>query len=216
MSVASHLGIRLDEYDARIRTFIPGYEEMLDVGARAVPRGTRTIVDLGTGTGALAARCLNIAKRSRIIGIDNDPDVLTVAARRLGPRASFIEGSFLRAAIPRCDVIVSSFALHHIRTRTAKAGLYRRLRLALRRGGRAISVDCQPSLDRGVAAGQMAAWRAHLEQWYSPRESRKLLRTWAGEDTYVPLDPETGLLEAAGFRVDVLWRKGAFAVLLAR
>jgi hypothetical protein len=43
-----------------------------------------------------------------------------------------------------------------------------------------------------------------------------LLRTWSGEDTYVPLDVETAMLRDAGFRVDVLWRKGAFAVLLAR
>ncbi|HEY7285612.1 MAG TPA: class I SAM-dependent methyltransferase [Vicinamibacterales bacterium] len=216
MSVASHLGIRLDEYDARIRTFIPDYEEMLDVGAGAVPPGTRTIVDLGTGTGALAARCLRTATRSRVIGIDADPDILKVAARRLGPRASFIEGSFLRAAIPRCDAIVSSFALHHIRTRAAKTGLYERLRRALRRGGRLISVDCQPSRHAVIAASQMTGWLRHLEQRYSARESRQLLRTWSGEDTYVPLDDETAMLNDAGFRVDVLWRKGAFAVLLAR
>ena len=36
MGVASHLGIQLDEYDARIRTFIPRYERMLDVAADAV------------------------------------------------------------------------------------------------------------------------------------------------------------------------------------
>jgi ubiquinone/menaquinone biosynthesis C-methylase UbiE len=216
MSVASHLGIRLDEYDARIRTFIPDYAEMLDVGAGAVPRNTRRIVDLGTGTGALAARCLGNAKRAHVIGIDADVEILEVAGRRLGRRAAFIDGSFLRAAIPRCDVIVSSFALHHIRTRAAKTGLYKRLRRALLRGGRLITVDCQPSRDAVIAAVQMAEWRRHLERRYNARESRQLLRTWAAEDTYVPLDDETAMLRYAGFRVDVLWRKGAFAVLLAR
>ena len=33
MSVASHLHIRLDEYDARIRTFIPRYDEMIEAAA---------------------------------------------------------------------------------------------------------------------------------------------------------------------------------------
>ena len=53
MSVATHLGIDLAEYDARIRSFIPDYEEMLAVAAAAVPAQARTIVDLGIGTGAL-------------------------------------------------------------------------------------------------------------------------------------------------------------------
>ncbi len=216
MSVASHLGIRLGEYDARIRTFIPDYEEMLDVAASAVPKNTHRIVDLGTGTGALASRCLENAKRAYVVGIDADSEILSVAGRRLGTRASFIEGSFLRAAIPRCDLIVSSFALHHIRTRAAKSALYKRLRRALRRRGRFITVDCQPSRDATVAASQMAEWRRHLERRYTAGKSRQLLRTWSGEDTYVPLDDETALLRNTGFRVDVLWRKGAFAVLLAR
>jgi len=216
MSVASHLGIRLAEYDARIRTFIPDYQEMLDVAAAAVPAGTRAIVDLGTGTGALAARCLQHARRARVTGIDADAAILKVAARRLGSRASFVEGSFLRTPIPRCDVIVSSFALHHIRTRAAKAALYSRLRQALRRNGRLISVDSQPSPVPETEAAQMAAWLGHLRKHYGVSEARGLLRAWAHEDTYQPLNVETALLVAAGFRVDVLWRKGAFAVLLAR
>ena len=54
MGVASHLGIKIAEYDMRIRTFIPDYEEMLNVVADAVPPRARTMVDIGTGTGALA------------------------------------------------------------------------------------------------------------------------------------------------------------------
>src|SRR5712691_1270234 len=99
MGVAAHLGIDLAEYDERIRTFIPNYEEMLDVAASAVPRSARTIVDLGTGTGALSRRCLDRVPRARIVGIDADPDVLTIAAERLGPRAAFIAGSFARTTI---------------------------------------------------------------------------------------------------------------------
>ena len=83
MGVAAHLGIRLADYDARIRTFIPDYEEMLDVAAAAIPARARTLVDLGIGTGALSARCLRTAPRARVVGIDVDPEILTLAARRL-------------------------------------------------------------------------------------------------------------------------------------
>ena len=216
MGVATHLGINLADYDARIRTFIPDYDEMLDVAGNAVPSGARTILVLGTGTGALASRCLKQAPRARIVGIDADAGILVLAARRLGPRATLRSESFLRANLPPCDVVVTSFALHHVRTRHAKARLYRRLRRSLGRGhGRLISVDCQPSRRPRVAAWQRDAWLAHLQRAYSLGEARRLLTAWAREDVYVPLEVEMGLLGAAGFQVDLLWRKGAFAVLLA-
>ena len=52
--VSSHLKIPLEEYDQRIRTFVPFYEEMLEeleriVGSLAQQRPT--ILDLGIGTG---------------------------------------------------------------------------------------------------------------------------------------------------------------------
>lgn len=89
MGVATHLGINLAEYDKRIRTFIPDYEEMLEVAAENIPANSRTMVDLGVGTGALASRCLKRAPRAHVVGIDSDREILWVAARRLG-RASHI------------------------------------------------------------------------------------------------------------------------------
>lgn len=215
MSVAAHLGIRLTEYDARIRTFIPDYEEMLDAASAAVPASARTIVDLGIGTGALAARCLVRYPRARIVGIDEDSGMAALAARRLGDRARFVAGSFLRLPIPQCDAIVASLALHHVRTRLAKRRLYARLRSALARDGRLVVADCHPSSRRRVALLQREAWLEHLRQSYSNRESRAFFKAWAREDVYVPLDAECALMRAAGFQPEVLWRKGAFAVLVA-
>jgi trans-aconitate methyltransferase len=213
MGVAAHLGIRIDEYDTRIRTFIPDYEEMLDVAAAVIPPAARLIVDLGTGTGALAARCLRQAPTSRLVGIDGDAQILEMAARRLGSRATLIRESFLRAAIPPCDAVVASFAFHHVRTRDAKARLYRRIRKSLRTRGRCIIVDCQPASRLSIARGQFAAWQAHLRKTHTERQAKKLLAAWADEDVYVPLDVEIGLIGRAGFHVEVLWRKGGFAVL---
>jgi len=215
MGVASHLGIELTEYDWRIRTFNPHYEEMLGVAAAAVPPRARTIVDLGTGTGALSARCLDTAPAARIAGIDVDPGMLTLASRRLGARAAFTTGSFLRTPMPACDAVVASFALHHVRTRTAKRSLYRRIGAALRDRGRFVSVDCQPASDAVVRREQFDEWLTHLQLSYTAKEARGLLAAWSREDVYVPLDTEMTLLRSAGFRVEVLWRRGAFAVLRA-
>ena len=215
MGVAAHLGITLTDYDSRIRTFIPHYEEMLDVAAAAIPSRARTIVDLGIGTGALSARCLMTARRARTVGIDQDPEILALARRRLGDRATFTAASFLRAPVPTCDALVASFALHHIRTRLAKAALYRRIRAALRPRGLFVSVDCHPAIDPAVRRAQLDEWLAHLRRTYSSAQAKAIFMTWSHEDVYVPLDAEIALLRAGGFRVELLWRVGAFAVIRA-
>jgi trans-aconitate methyltransferase len=213
MSVATNLGIDLAEYDARIRTFIPDYEEMLDVAAAAIDPRSQTIVDLGVGTGALAARCLVSAPKARIVGIDADAEVLKAAARRLPAGTTFICNTFLRAEIPACDAIVASFALHHVRTRDAKAKLYRRLASAIKKHGQVITVDCNPASDTELSRLQFDAWKAHLMQNYTRKEAEGYLEAWSHEDVYVPLDAEMELMRRAGLAVEIIWRKGAFAVV---
>lgn len=216
MSVSTHLGIAIDDYDRRIRTFIPKYEEMLDAAARAVGRRTGVILDLGIGTGALAARCLTRSPRVRIVGVDVDAAMLTLAARRLPSTATLTHGNFLRAALPRADAAIASFALHHVRTRAAKRRFYGRLYKTLLRGGLFVSADCHPDADRGAAAAQRDAWLAHLRTSYSPDHAAALLESWADEDVYQPLDVEADLLTKNGFDVSVVWRWEGFAVLKAR
>jgi tRNA (cmo5U34)-methyltransferase len=213
MGVATHLGIDLAEYDARIRTFIPHYEEMLEVAASVIDPRSRTIVDLGVGTGALSERCLRTAPGANIVGVDADAEVLKAAAQRLPRSATFICGSFVRAQVPRCDAVVASFALHHVRTTSAKAKLYAGLATAIHPRGQLVNVDCQPASDRKIAQKQFAAWKAHLMISYTPAEADKYLAAWSREDVYVPLDAEIALMRKAGLTVEVLWRGDAFAVL---
>ena len=217
MSVASHLGIAVREYDQRIRTFIPNYAEMLDAAASGLDPAARTIVDLGVGTGALSARCLQYAPAARVIGIDADTAMLPLARQRLGGRASLMTGNFLRSELPPADAVVATLALHHVRTRAAKARLYARIRTALRRGGVLLTGDYHPSENRTRWLAQREQWLQHLQATYTRSKAEQLLRDWSHEDTYVPLRSELALLEKAGFSaVDVVWRRGGFAVIAAQ
>lgn len=55
-SVRRHLRVETEEYDAAIRRFIPGYDEMLSEAAAAVATvAPARVIDLGAGTGALSA-----------------------------------------------------------------------------------------------------------------------------------------------------------------
>lgn len=222
MSVSSHLNIPLAEYDARIRTFIPRYEEMLDAAAGVltlldVP--SPAIVDLGIGTGALAGRCVAVRPDARLIGVDEDATILDMARQRLSARAamvSFVHGSFEDVAIPPCSAIVASLSLHHIRTAERKRALYASAAAALAPGGFLINADCMPASDPALAEAGHRAWRAHLGRAYSESETADYFAAWAEEDVYFTLDEELSMLKHAGFSTDVAWREGVFAVVAAR
>ncbi len=222
MSVATHLGIRLDEYDARIRTFIPGYEQMIDAAAhalRALAVRQPTILDLGIGTGALAARCLDVHPDATLVGIDADPAILDAARRRLEGRtamASFVQSDYLDITIPDADAVVASLALHHVRTAVRKRQLYRDCRRALRSGGMLVSADCFLSSDAGLAALDRERWREHLRRTYSDAETDAYFAAWAAEDEYFPLEDELAMLRDARFAADVVWRAAPFGVIAAR
>jgi ubiquinone/menaquinone biosynthesis C-methylase UbiE len=222
VSVAAHLNIALDEYDARIRTFIPGYEDMLAAAARplrVLAAPSPTIVDLGIGTGALAARCLGVVERGTLIGIDVDGAILDVARERLqhvGGDATFRQGSFVELPVPSCDAVVASLALHHVQDLSEKHALYRRIRVSLRPGGLLVTADCFPSTDAELARVEHAFWRAHLRQTSSDDETDGFFAGWAAEDRYVPLEQELAMLRDAGFAPEVVWRLAPMGVIAAR
>jgi len=217
MGAATHLGIKLNEYDAVIRTLIPHYQELIGAAGTAVGALARTapaVVDLGTGTGALTQAILKVRPRARLIGIDEDPGMLDMAEKRLRGRIQTIEGDFERTVIPRCDVVSASFALHHIPTGRRKAAIYKRCFAALRPGGMLVSADCYLAASKVLQQSHRAAWLAHLQACYPRAKAEGYLRAWAKEDVYFTLEREVALLQDAGFSVEIAFRKSCFAVVV--
>jgi tRNA (cmo5U34)-methyltransferase len=172
-------------------------------------------VDLGVGTGALAAACLAAKPSARIIGVDEDEGMLAAARTRLGRRLVPLRGSFETVDLPACDAVVASLALHHIPTIARRRRLFRRIHRALRRTGVLIVADCYLAADVRMQAADRAHWIAHLRQRYSTRQASAYLRAWAKEDSYARLPDEMRLLEAAGFAVEIAGRRASFAVIAA-
>ncbi|MCY4120675.1 MAG: methyltransferase domain-containing protein, partial [Acidobacteria bacterium] len=98
-SVRRHLRVAIDAYDATIRQFIPGYEEMLGVAARELADvASGLVIDLGGGTGALAEAILQSSRSGTVELIDVDGEMLAQARTRLGrfgERVRLNEASFL-------------------------------------------------------------------------------------------------------------------------
>jgi trans-aconitate methyltransferase len=217
MGAAAHLGIKSGEYDKTIATLIPHYNELIEAAAAAVDVIAKTapaVVDLGTGSGALLQRILKVRPKARATGIDADATMLAAATIRLGKQLHTIEENFERVQIPRCDVVSASFALHHIPTGRRKAALYKRCFASLRPGGMFVSADCFLASSAVVQKRNREAWLNHLQRAYSRKKAEGFLETWAKEDVYFTLEREIELLRAAGFAIEVTWRKDSFAVLV--
>ena len=217
MGAATHLGIKPGEYDKLIARLIPHYTDLIDAAADAVDTIARTapaVVDLGTGSGALAQRILRVRPKARLIGIDSDASMLAAASHRLHGKIQAIEEDFERIRIPRCDVVSASFALHHIPTGGRKAAVYKRCFQSLRPGGMFVSADCYLASSAVVRKRDRQGWLNHLQRTYSRKKAENFLKTWAKEDVYFSLDREIQLLTEAGFGVEVTWRRDSFAVLV--
>jgi tRNA (cmo5U34)-methyltransferase len=217
MGATAHLGIKFGEYDAAIASLIPHYKPLIAAAAAAVDvvaRMAPAVVDLGTGSGALAAEILKVRPKARLIGVDADHTMLEAARRRLKGRIDTIHDNFERVRIPRCDVVSASFALHHIDAGRKKGALYKRCFNSLRDGGLFVSADCFLASSDAIRRHHRQAWLDHLQKRYTRKKAEQFLRTWAKEDVYFSLDRELELLKDAGFSTEVSWRQDCFAVVV--
>ncbi|HEV8538003.1 MAG TPA: class I SAM-dependent methyltransferase, partial [Bacteroidota bacterium] len=218
-SVEAHLRLQVTDYDRIIRTFIPGYEAMLETIVRSLglvlpPDGR--LIDLGGGTGSLAYL---IAERfpNAIIEIwDIDRKMLAVAKQRLstfGDRILFVERSF-NESLPSCNAVVACIALHHLRTLEKKKQVYTNIFNALPPDGIFLNGDATMSSDPKLREGTYSLWSEFMKSTgMSDEEVSKHFRNWSEEDTYFSLAEELSALGGVGFRnVECFWKYGPMTV----
>jgi tRNA (cmo5U34)-methyltransferase len=218
--VAGHLGVAADDYDRTIVTFIPNYERMIATVIQwldgRVPAGG-LVVDLGAGTGALAAAILHALPEVRLLLVDIDPNMLEVAAARCAEHAERTElrQAFFADPLPRCHAVVASLALHHVPTRDEKVGVYRSIFEALEPGGLVVVGDLYINPAGAERDGMLRAWYRHMDQHgIDNTQADAHFAQWAQEDHYMTLLDELGLMSSAGFsRADCFWRDGGLAVV---
>lgn len=211
--VLDHLGLAAREYDVEIRRYIPAYDEMI---ATVVGLARGDVIDLGTGTGALAAGVLAAVPDARVRLVDVDPAMLETARTRVaafGARAELVQASFEEGLVP-CDAVVASLALHHVRDIDAKRELYRRVHAVLRPGG-VLAIGDATVYEQGRAHDvSYALWKRSMAgHGIDAAEAEHLFELWAREDRYLPLATELRLLAEAGFaEPECFWKHGPMTV----
>ncbi len=219
-SVRRHLRVAIHAYDATIRQFIPGYEEMLRTAAREMaPAAPGRVLDLGAGTGALAEAILETSQSGTVELVDVDAEMLKQAETRLarfGSRARFTEASFLEP-LPRCDGVAASLALHHIPELDAKRALYRRIHDTLEPGGVFVNADATMPAEPAARAATWRGWADHMiSHGIEEQRAFEHFEEWSEEDTYFPLEDELAAVAAAGFEAECVWIEVGIAVVVGR
>ena len=129
-----------EEFAQRYLSRADGYPRR-DEGERAllefVPAGARRVLDLGTGDGRLLALVLADGPM-RGVGVDVSEPMLRAAATRFGDdaRVELLRHDLVEPLpeLGRFDVVVSSFAIHHLEN-DRKRALYGEIFDALEPGG---------------------------------------------------------------------------------
>jgi trans-aconitate methyltransferase len=148
------------------------------------PRPGETVLDLGCGTGELAAQIQ--ARGARVLALDSDPAMVAAARRRLGTdRVLLADGHAFTLAEP-VDAVFSNAALHWM---PRPAEVIARVGAALSPGGRFVAElggagNIEVILDALGTAMAEAGLPAPAIPWYFPTPGQYAT-----------------LLEAGGFRV---------------
>jgi demethylmenaquinone methyltransferase/2-methoxy-6-polyprenyl-1,4-benzoquinol methylase len=110
-----------------------------------VPNDGGSVLDVATGTGLVAE--LLVARRHRVTGLDQSPDMLAAARRRFGDRVPLIEGSATELPFPDAsfDHLTFTYLLRYV---DDPGATLQELARVVRRGGTIASLEfCVP---RGI------------------------------------------------------------------
>jgi tRNA (cmo5U34)-methyltransferase len=218
--VKEHFESEAQEFDRIILTLIPHYPTMVRTLVEAIPFGRSKplrVIDLGCGTGTVAAQILDAFPNAEVTCLDLAENMITIAREKLAryPLVNYAAASF--SAFEFCgeyDAIVSSLALHHLLTDEDKQHFYRRIYRSLSSGGVFYNADAVLASNDFLQTVYMNGWRRFMGQSLSQDEIEgKWIPKYQEEDRPAKLIDQLAWMTEIGFSdVDVLWKYCNFAV----
>jgi tRNA (cmo5U34)-methyltransferase len=205
-------------YDRDRPKLVPCFDEFYGTVIRLIPfepSATFRCLDLGAGTGLLAALVKRAFPNATVHLTDASEAMLAQAQLRFRgtPGVSFAVLDHLAlAAVSEYDVVVSALSVHHL-PHEQKRELYGKIYRALRPGGRFIHADQVLGPTPEQEAVYQAAWLAHAREKSIAPEALAQAIERVGHDVNAPLADHVQWLSDAGFAETDCWFKSfRFAV----
>jgi ubiquinone/menaquinone biosynthesis C-methylase UbiE len=211
-----------EEYDAIKVRVIPGYREVQALVDRyaALPEGSPArVLELGLGTGEWAGHFLKRHPEAEFEGVDFSDRMRGIAGRRLEPFRDQVRlhATDVNHRLPRgCfDLVVSFFALHHVRE---KSRLVEEISSRLVEGGRFLWADI-------TTAGTPALEQLFLDDWVAfmrqsgldDGEISNVLQDHRENDLAEPVESQLGYMRRAALDpAAVVWSQGKFVLFFGR
>ena len=202
---------RVDGYDEHMLGEVEGCREAYAEMARLVPDRTKSLLDLGCGTGLELDYYFKINPWARVTGIDLALGMLAALKKKFSDKdITLIRGSYFDVPITEnhYDAVVSVESLHHF-TKDEKVPLYRKVCGALKENGYFILTDYLAPSDEEEVLYRSELSRLKLQQGITDNE-------FYHYDTPLTAVHEIQALQEAGFSsVEILNRWGATYTLKA-
>jgi tRNA (cmo5U34)-methyltransferase len=206
-------------FDKVIVQLIPYYNRMVDALVSAVPFGKNDsfkVVDLGCGTGTIA----NILKRkfskAKVVCFDIAENMIEQAKKNLKDYddIEYVLGDFSKTGFSmKCDMVLSSLALHHMVTDREKENFYAQIYKNLSKGGGFYNADVVLGSNKVIQKVYMDKWKEFMLNRITEEEVERTYEKYHSEDHPAQLMKQLKWLEGIGFKdVDVIWKHFNFAV----
>ena len=222
-AVAAAFDAASSDYDAPRRRLIPCFDAFYGAAIELIaewgPPPGALLLDLGAGTGLLAALVRGAFPGIRIDLVDVAPAMLELARRRFAGQAdvtvTVADYGMAELGGPY-DLIVSALSIHHLDD-AAKRRLFTRSLAALRPGGLFVNAEQvlapTPELERRAHA----RWRRQALALGAEAATVAAAEERMRHDRCASLEDQLAWLRAAGFaEVDCAFKQWRFAVYSGR
>ena len=213
-SVKDHFEEESKEYDDLIIKLIPHYQEMIKSLISSIPFEDSKhikVLDLGCGTGNITLAVKKRYPNAQVTCVDLAESMINLAKFKLSEYEDieYHIGDLRDIEFNSdYDLIISSLALHHLKTDEEKIAIYQKIYDSLKDGGAFYNADSVTASSEYLKNVSIELWKEFMRKTITEEEiEEQWLPRYYEEDFPAPLIKQVDWLRQVGFKnVDVTWK----------